>query len=158
MPRVTDITIRSIPLPASGQVTYDDEGSPLKLRISRGGAKTFIVMLGSGKRHTLGRRTMLWWVALAVHGMSPMLVVARVLNRLWGRSVACRCATVAEVLGHQRSGAMVTTAFDGFLDRRDRDPALVVRDRSATRNGVDSRRCDAVKPHQLLLDSERSER
>lgn len=53
--RVTDITIRSIPLPASGQVTYDDEGSPLKLRISRGGAKTFIVMLGSGKRPTLGR-------------------------------------------------------------------------------------------------------
>ncbi|KAB2943075.1 MAG: site-specific integrase [Hyphomicrobium sp.] len=55
MPRLTDVSIRALPLPPTGQVTYDDENSPLKLRISHGGAKTFIVMLGSGKRHTIGR-------------------------------------------------------------------------------------------------------
>ncbi len=55
MPRLTDVAIRSLPLPAAGQTTYDDEGSPLKLRISHGGAKTFIVMLASGRRHTIGR-------------------------------------------------------------------------------------------------------
>ena len=55
MPRFTDIAIRSLPLPAAGQLTYDEDGSPLKLRISHGGAKTFIVMLASGRRHTIGR-------------------------------------------------------------------------------------------------------
>jgi integrase len=32
-----------------------DEGSPLGVRVTANGAKTFIVMLGSGKRHTIGR-------------------------------------------------------------------------------------------------------
>jgi len=55
MPRLTDVSIKSLPLPASGQITYDDDNSPLKVRVSRGGAKTFIVMLGSGRRRTIGR-------------------------------------------------------------------------------------------------------
>jgi hypothetical protein len=55
MPKLTDLTLRNLPIPAAGQVTYDDEGSPLKVRISQGGAKTFLVMLGSGRRHTIGR-------------------------------------------------------------------------------------------------------
>jgi len=55
MPRLTDLTIRNLPVPSSGQVTHDDEGSPLKIRISQGGSKTFLVMLGSGHRHTIGR-------------------------------------------------------------------------------------------------------
>src|SRR5215471_9366206 len=55
MPRLTDLTIRNLPVPSSGQVTHDDEGSPLKVRISQGGSKTFLVMLGSGRRHTIGR-------------------------------------------------------------------------------------------------------
>jgi len=55
MPKLTDMTLRKLPIPASGQVTYDDEGSPLKVRVSQGGSKTFIVMLGSGRRHTIGR-------------------------------------------------------------------------------------------------------
>jgi integrase len=56
MPKFTDASIRSLPLPAKGQVTYSDEGSALKLRVSQGGAKTFFVTLdGSGDKHTLGR-------------------------------------------------------------------------------------------------------
>jgi integrase len=31
------------------------KGSPLGVRISQGGSKTFVVMLGSGSRHTIGR-------------------------------------------------------------------------------------------------------
>jgi integrase len=41
--------------PSSGQVTYWDVGSPLGLRVSQGGSKTFIVLIGSGKRKTIGR-------------------------------------------------------------------------------------------------------
>jgi hypothetical protein len=55
MPRLTDLTLRNLPVPAIGQITYDDEGSPLKVRISQGGARTFLVMLGSGRRYTIGR-------------------------------------------------------------------------------------------------------
>src|SRR3989442_13973834 len=55
MPSLTDLRLKNLPLPAGGQITYDDEGSPLKVRVSQGGSKTFIVMLGSGKRHTIGR-------------------------------------------------------------------------------------------------------
>lgn len=55
MPRLTDVSIKSLSLPATGQITYDDENSPLKVRVSRGGARTFIVLLGSGRRHTIGR-------------------------------------------------------------------------------------------------------
>jgi integrase len=55
MPKITDISIRNLPIPETGQVTYDDEGSPLKVRVSQGGSKTFLVILGSGRRHTIGR-------------------------------------------------------------------------------------------------------
>ncbi len=55
MPKITDAYLRNLPLPPQGQITYDDDGSPLKVRVSQGGAKTFIVMLGSGRRHTIGR-------------------------------------------------------------------------------------------------------
>src|SRR5215472_1575226 len=55
MPKLTDISLRNLSVPSSGQVTYDDDGSPLKVRVSQGGSKTFIVMLGSGRRHTIGR-------------------------------------------------------------------------------------------------------
>jgi integrase len=53
--RMTDLSIRNLPVPERGQLTYDDEGSPLKVRVSQGGTKSFVVMLGSGKRYTIGR-------------------------------------------------------------------------------------------------------
>ena len=55
MPKLTDIALRNLPIPKSGQITYDDEGSPLRIRVSQGGSKTFLVILGSGRRHTIGR-------------------------------------------------------------------------------------------------------
>jgi hypothetical protein len=55
MPKLTDLSLKNLPVPQHGQVTYDDEGTPLKVRVSRGGAKTFIILIGSGRRYTIGR-------------------------------------------------------------------------------------------------------
>jgi hypothetical protein len=52
---ITDFSIKNLPIPPSGQVTYDDAASPLKVRVSQGGTKTFLVLLGSGRRYTIGR-------------------------------------------------------------------------------------------------------
>jgi integrase len=52
---LTDLSIKNLPIPERGQVTYDDAASPLKVRVSHGGAKTFVVFLGSGRRYTIGR-------------------------------------------------------------------------------------------------------
>jgi integrase len=53
---LTDIAIRRLPKPEKGTVTYWDRNTKgLGLRISQGGAKTFIVLVGSGKRHKIGR-------------------------------------------------------------------------------------------------------
>ena len=52
MPRLTDVTIRNLKPPTSGQKTYWDNS--LGVRVSQGGTKSFVVMLGSGKRHTIG--------------------------------------------------------------------------------------------------------
>jgi integrase len=52
---LSSLTVRNLPAPSSGQVTYWDAGSPLGLRVSQGGSKTFIVLIGSGKRKTIGR-------------------------------------------------------------------------------------------------------
>jgi integrase len=49
------MTLKSVPIPKSGRITLWDDASPLGVRITSNGAKTFIVMLGSGKRHTIGR-------------------------------------------------------------------------------------------------------
>ncbi len=55
MHRLTDVSIRSIAPPASGQAIYRDIGSPLQLRVTAGGAKTFFTTVGNGRRHTIGR-------------------------------------------------------------------------------------------------------
>src|SRR4051794_35724577 len=56
MAKWTDLTLKNLTVPAQGQVTYKDEGSPLRVRASQGGAKTFFVTLdGSGRRHIIGR-------------------------------------------------------------------------------------------------------
>jgi integrase len=57
MPKIalTDFAVRALKAPAKGQTTVWDKSSPVGVRVSQGGAKTFIVMTGSGKRETLGR-------------------------------------------------------------------------------------------------------
>jgi integrase len=53
--RLTDISVKALTPPQKGQLTYWDDGSPLGVRVSQGGAKSFVVLLGSGQRHTIGR-------------------------------------------------------------------------------------------------------
>jgi hypothetical protein len=53
--RLTDLSINAIKPPSSGQVVYKDVGSPLQLRVSAGGSKTFYVVIGQGRRRTIGR-------------------------------------------------------------------------------------------------------
>ena len=59
MPTValTDLSIRNLPAPASGQVTHWDEGqSGFGVRVSQGGTKTFVVVHGvERRRFTIGR-------------------------------------------------------------------------------------------------------
>jgi integrase len=55
VPKFTEITLKNLPIPEVGQVMYQDEASPLRVRVSQGGAKTFVVSLGRGRRYTIGR-------------------------------------------------------------------------------------------------------
>ena len=52
---LTDVSLRALKPPPKGQLTIWDKTSPLGVRVSQGGSKTFILMIGSGKRRTLGR-------------------------------------------------------------------------------------------------------
>jgi integrase len=49
--RLTDLTVRSLPIPTSGQkVHYDDTLSNFGCRLSQGGTRTFIVRLGADRQ------------------------------------------------------------------------------------------------------------
>ena len=53
---LTDISVRSLKLPERGQVTYWDANLPgFGVRVSQGGAKSFVVVYGQNRRrHTIG--------------------------------------------------------------------------------------------------------
>jgi hypothetical protein len=60
VPRITlsDLSIRTAKAPAKSAVTVWDAVQPkLGLRITPAGAKSFIYMVGSGRRQVLGRYT-----------------------------------------------------------------------------------------------------
>ena len=52
---LTDVSVRALKPPPKGQLTIWDKTSPVGVRVSQGGSKTFILILGSGKRRTIGR-------------------------------------------------------------------------------------------------------
>ncbi len=57
MPKLalTDASVRALKAPSTGQLTVWDANSPIGVRVSQGGSKTFILLMGSGQRHTIGR-------------------------------------------------------------------------------------------------------
>jgi integrase len=57
--QLTDVSVRALKAPAHGQMTIWDKGSPLGIRISAGGTKTYIVLIGSGKRKAIGSASVL---------------------------------------------------------------------------------------------------
>jgi hypothetical protein len=54
---LTDISIKAIQTPPSGQVTYSDDSLPgFGVRVSQGGVKSFVVVMGRSRRRvTIGR-------------------------------------------------------------------------------------------------------
>ncbi|MDO8878876.1 MAG: site-specific integrase [Pseudolabrys sp.] len=52
---LTDLSVRAIKAPARGQKTVWDKNSPIGVRASVGGSKSFVVMVGSGQRKVIGR-------------------------------------------------------------------------------------------------------
>jgi hypothetical protein len=54
---LTDITIKALKPPPSGQVTYTDDSLPgFGVRVSQGGVKSFVVVYGRSRRRvTIGR-------------------------------------------------------------------------------------------------------
>jgi hypothetical protein len=57
--QLTDVSVRALKAPAHGQTTIWDKGSPLGIRVSAGGTKTYIVLVGSGKRKAIGNASVL---------------------------------------------------------------------------------------------------
>ena len=57
MPKLTDITIRNLPVPPTGSLIHVDDGfKGFGVRVSQGGAKTFVLTYGKErKRLTIGR-------------------------------------------------------------------------------------------------------
>lgn len=52
---LTDLAVKRFPIPEKTTYYWDKNTPGLGLRIGAGGARTFLVLLGSGQRHTIGR-------------------------------------------------------------------------------------------------------
>jgi len=52
---LTDAGVRALKAPDTGQKTVWDTNSPLGVRLSQGGSKSYVVFLGRSQRHTIGR-------------------------------------------------------------------------------------------------------
>ena len=52
---MADLSIKRLPVPAVGTATHWDTLKGFGIRVSAGGARTFIVLIGSGRRQSIGR-------------------------------------------------------------------------------------------------------
>jgi len=95
---LTDVTVRSLEAPLSGQTTYWDENVPgFGIRISQGGTKSFVVLYGPNRqRHTLGRYP--------------------TLNLKTARSEAKRLQAELVLGIHKQSTVTFVEAFEQYLD------------------------------------------
>jgi len=87
MPRLTDTSLRALPVPARGQRIYFDEVVPnFGCRVSQGGTKSFIVQLGADRRLiTIGRYPL---ISLAkAREEAKYLLAERTLGRFRPQSV-----------------------------------------------------------------------
>lgn len=86
MPKLTDITIKQLPLPARGQRSYYDDLPGFGVRVSQGGTRTFFVLLGSGKRHAIGKHPV---ISLSeARGEAKRLLAERTLGKTRPSSLA----------------------------------------------------------------------
>lgn len=56
---LTDLSVRALKAPARNATTVWDKNSPVGVRVTQNGIKTFIVMIGSGRRRAIGRTNVL---------------------------------------------------------------------------------------------------
>jgi integrase len=104
---LTEVTIRAVKPPESGTLTlWDGAVKHFGLRVSTGGAKAFIVLLGSGRRQTIGRY--------------PVLSLAQ------AREKAKRILAERALGRHQTTSLGWQAAVEKFIEAR----------RSATRPGA----------------------
>ena len=174
---LTDLTLKALKPPGQGQMTvWDAALSNFGVRVSQGGSKTFIVLVGSGKRRTIGRYPL---VTLSqARAAAKRMLAERALSHVapaftLGDAVslylaACeqrnRRGTVQEygrLLRHFAKYAtmplesisthQVTSIIDGLLDRpAEANPALVAAKvffNWAVRRGyVQKSPCSALQP------------
>ena len=108
MPKIslTDITVRNLKAPPSGQTTFWDEAAGFPgfgVRVSQGGAKTFVVMHGATRqRITVGRY--------------PVLTLSKAREQ-------AKIILAEHTLGkHRPTNATFATALDEFLKSREVRP------------------------------------
>lgn len=94
---LTDLSVRALKAPARNATTVWDKNSPVGVRITRNGIKTFIVMIGSGRRRAIGRTNVL------------TLVEARAEAK---RILAEKTLGIAKKVGNVK----FATAVQSFLD------------------------------------------
>ncbi len=86
MPKLTDISIKQLPLPERGQRSYYDTLPGFGVRVSQGGARTFFLLFGNGKRHTIGRYPIVSLVE--ARSEAKRLLAERTLGKIRPTSVA----------------------------------------------------------------------
>lgn len=91
---LTDAGVRALKAPSTGQITVWDTQSPLGVRISQGGTKTFVVMIDSGRRHTIGKVNVV--KLTEAREEARRLIAAKTLNIL--SKSQNRCVMAAAVL------------------------------------------------------------
>ena len=119
MPRqhLSDMTVRTVEPPASGSVTlWDSSVRNFGLRITSTGARSFIILIGSGRRQVIGR-----WptISLAQARLKAKQIFAeRTLGRYQPRTIAWEAAR-AEYLSHAKAKNRPTTyaEYERILNR-----------------------------------------
>lgn len=77
---LTDLSLRALPPPTRGQKTIWDSLPNFGVRVSQGGTKSFVVLLGSGQRHTIGRYPVI--SLQEARGEAKRLLAERTLGKL----------------------------------------------------------------------------
>jgi Arm DNA-binding domain len=103
VPQLSDLALKKLAPPANGRIVLWDDASPLGVRVTANGAKTFIVMLGSGKRYTIGR-----------YGEVTLSQAREAARRLKAEKTLGRILPVSKSLADARKEYLATLASPCF--------------------------------------------
>lgn len=90
---LTDVSVRALKTPECGQLTYWDRRSPLGVARVRAGSKTYIVMIGSGRRRTIGKTTI---ITLAEARTEAKRILAEMTLGIGGETSIIKFKTAAD--------------------------------------------------------------